>query len=154
MLGYLDDPAATAAAFTADGRLRTGDVGRLDAEGRLTVVDRLNDLVITGGVNVSPTAVESVLAADPAVADVVVVGAPDAEWGERVVACVVPADSNRPPTLADLRHRAADRLTPAELPREVRLVHAIPRTGSGKPRRTALRERATDPTSRPDAPRT
>jgi O-succinylbenzoic acid--CoA ligase len=139
MIGYLGDRAATAAAFTPDGRLRTGDVGRIDATGRLTVVDRRRDLVISGGVNVSPTAVEAVLAGDPAVREVAVVGVPDAEWGERVVACVVPRDPDHPPALADLRARAAGRLAPAELPREVRVVDAIPRTSSGKPRRADLR---------------
>jgi O-succinylbenzoic acid--CoA ligase len=139
MLEYLGDPDGTAAAFTPDRMLRTGDVGALAPDGTLRVVDRRRDLVITGGVNVSPTAVEAVLADDPAVADVAVIGVADPEWGERVVACVVAADPARPPTAADLRARAAGRLTPAELPRAVRLVDAIPRTASGKPRRGELR---------------
>ncbi len=139
MLGYQGDADATAAAFTDDGRLRTGDVGAIGPDGRLTVVDRRKDLIISGGVNVSPTAVERLLAADPEVADVAVVGAPDPEWGERVVACVVPADPSRPPSLADLRRRAAPAAVAAELPRELRLVTAIPRTAGGKPRRAELR---------------
>ncbi len=79
------------------------------------------------------------LATDPSVADVGVIGAPDREWGERVVACVVPADAGRLPTLVNLRDRARSQLSPAELPRELRLVDAIPRTGSGKVRRAQLR---------------
>src|SRR5439155_26711410 len=72
--GYVDDPAATAAAFTADGWLRTGDVGRLDDDGRLTIVDRTKDLIIRGGNNVYPSEVEAALAAHPAVADVALIG--------------------------------------------------------------------------------
>ncbi len=92
MRGYRLAPAETAGAFTAGGWLRTGDAGTIDADGRLRVVDRLRDLIITGGVNVSPSEVEAVLAGHPGVADVCVAGAADAEWGERVVAHVVPRD--------------------------------------------------------------
>lgn len=139
MREYHGDAETTRAAFTADGRLRTGDVGHIDAAGRLHVVDRKRDVVITGGVNVSPTAVEQVLADLPSVQDVCVIGRPDPEWGERVVACVVPADRARPPSLAELRAFASDRLARAELPRELVLTARIPRTGSGKPRRAQLR---------------
>jgi acyl-CoA synthetase (AMP-forming)/AMP-acid ligase II len=101
---------------------------------------------------VSPTVVEAVLTEDPAVGDVAVIGAPDPEWGERVVACVVPSDPARPPTVAALRTRARSRLTPAELPREVRLVDVIPRTGSGKARRGELRRALAGGTFEPTAP--
>jgi O-succinylbenzoic acid--CoA ligase len=131
--------ADTAAAFTREGWLRTGDAGAIDGEGRLRVVDRLRDLVKTGGVSVSPTEVESVLAAHPGVADVCVTGAPDPEWGERVVAYVVPADpTGEPPTLDDLRSFARDRLSAAKLPREVVVVDSVPRTPGGKPLRRLL----------------
>jgi acyl-CoA synthetase (AMP-forming)/AMP-acid ligase II len=90
---------------------------------------------------VSPTAVERVVAQHPAVSDVCVTGAPDDEWGERVVAHVVPADPSSPPTLDALRAFARDRLAAAELPRELRLVDAIPRTAAGKTRRADLRAR-------------
>lgn len=140
MAGYHRDPRATAAALDSDGFLHTGDVGAWDAGGGLVVIDRRRDLIITGGVNVSPTAVDRALGDGPGVADVCVVGAADPEWGERVVACVVPADRNAPPSLASLRSHGAERgLTPAELPRELRVVAAIPRTAGGKPRRVALR---------------
>jgi acyl-CoA synthetase (AMP-forming)/AMP-acid ligase II len=99
MRDYRRDPEASRTAFTTDGWLRSGDVGRFADDGRLEVVDRLRDLVITGGVNVSPVEVEQVLAEHPAIADVAVVGAPDDEWGERVVAHVVPRDASAPPTL-------------------------------------------------------
>lgn len=138
MRAYRDDPGATAAAFTLDGRLRTGDVGAWAADGRLQVVDRKKDLIITGGVNVSPGAVERGLAGHPGIADVCVAGRPDDEWGERVVAFVVPARGDAPPSLAEVREFGRGRLVPAELPREVVIVEAIPRTGSGKARRRDL----------------
>src|SRR3954449_11625691 len=108
-LGYRLDPAATAEAF-ADGWFRTRDAGTLRG-GVLTVTGRLDDVVITGGVNVAPAAVEAVLRDHPDVADAVVVGRPDDEWGQRVVAAVVPGDG-RLPRLADLRAWVADRLGP------------------------------------------
>lgn len=139
MRGYRLDPDGTRAAFTADGWLRTGDVGAVTGDGRLRVVDRLRDLVITGGVNVSPVEVEQVLAEHPLVADVAVTGAPDPEWGERVVTYVVARDPQDPPTLAELRAFAAERLTPPKLPRELVLVAEIPRSPGGKTLRRALR---------------
>ena len=138
MKGYRLALQETEAAFTADGRLRTGDAGEIDAGGRLRVVDRLRDLIITGGVNVGPSEVEAVLALHPAVADVCVVGAPDPEWGERVVAHVVPRDQAAPPRLAELRAFAAERLSAAKLPREVVVTDSIPRSAGGKPLRRLL----------------
>lgn len=138
MRGYRLAPEATAAAFAAGGWLRTGDAGALDAGGRLRVVDRLRDLIITGGVNVSPSEVEAVLARHPGVADVCVAGAADAEWGERVVAHVVPADPRQPPALEELRAFAAGELSAAKLPREVVITAAIPRSAGGKPLRRLL----------------
>jgi o-succinylbenzoate---CoA ligase len=93
--------------------------------------------VITGGVNVSPTAVERALAGVPGVVDVAVAGVPDPEWGERVVAWVVP--DTRPPTLEDLRAAAAAQLGAAHAPRQLVLVDALPRSGSGKLLRRELR---------------
>jgi O-succinylbenzoic acid--CoA ligase len=138
MKGYRLRPDLTAAVFDADGWYRTGDVGEWDG-GILRVVDRRADLVKTGGVSVAPSVVEHVLGRHPGVADVAVVGAPDPEWGERVVACVVARDPGKPPSLADLRAFARDRLPASHLPREVRLVAAVPRSASGKARRAALR---------------
>ncbi|HUA96556.1 MAG TPA: AMP-binding protein [Acidimicrobiales bacterium] len=140
MDGYLGDDLATARAFTADGWLRTGDLGRIDARGILSVTDRLKDIVITGGVKVSPTAVERVLGDHPAVADVGVVGLPDEHWGERVVAFVVPRPETDPPTLGELRSFGSHELTAAELPRELRLVASLSRSPSGKLLRSQLRD--------------
>jgi O-succinylbenzoic acid--CoA ligase len=87
---------------------------------------------------VAPSEVEAVLAGAPGVADVCVAGAPDPEWGERVVAYVVPAEPATPPTLDGLRAFARDRLSAAKLPREIVLVEAVPRTPGGKPLRRLL----------------
>jgi O-succinylbenzoic acid--CoA ligase len=140
MRGYRRCPEGTAAAIDADGWYRTGDLGRFDptAGGRLRVLDRLGDVVNTGGVKVSPTEVERVLAGHPAVADVCVAGRPDADWGERVVAFVVPAEPSAPPVLDDLRAHAREHLTAAKLPREVVLVETIPRSAGGKVLRRLL----------------
>jgi O-succinylbenzoic acid--CoA ligase len=138
MRGYRFDPDATALALTADGRLRTGDLGRREPDGRIVVTGRRRELIISGGVNVSPIAVESVLADHPGVADVCVAGRPDPEWGERVVAFVVARDPLAPPTLEELRAFARDRLTKPQLPRHVEVVAEIPRTAGGKTLRHRL----------------
>jgi O-succinylbenzoic acid--CoA ligase len=137
MRGYRLDPARTAEALTPDGWLRTGDIAEI-TDGRVRVVDRKKDLVISGGVNVSPTEVEGVLLHHPLVADVCVIGVADEEWGERVVAYVVAA-GERPPTLDELRAFGREQLAAPKLPRELRLVDEIPRSGSGKPLRRLLR---------------
>ncbi len=144
MRGYRLDAARTVSVVDADGWFHTGDIGAIDpGTGRLRVVDRIKDVVITGGVNVSPTEVEGVLARHPDVDDVCVVGLPDDEWGELVVAYVVPRAGGPSPSLDDLRAFARDELSGAKLPRAARTVDAIPRTGSGKPLRRLLREAAT-----------
>jgi O-succinylbenzoic acid--CoA ligase len=140
MRGYRLWPEGTAAAVDAGGWYRTGDLGRFDASagGRLRVVDRLGDVVNSGGVKISPTEVERVLAGHPAVADVCVAGRPDPDWGQRVVAFVVPAEPAAPPALDDLRAFARRELPAPKLPREVVVVPAIPRTAGGKPLRRLL----------------
>jgi acyl-CoA synthetase (AMP-forming)/AMP-acid ligase II len=138
---YRGDPARTAAALQ-DGWLRTGDLGRVDPDGRLKVLGRLDELVISGGVNVHPGEVEAVLAAHPAVAEVAVAGRPDPEWGQRVTAFLVPADPAAPPTLAGLRAFARERLAAAKVPRELVLVPSLPRGASGKLLRRLLPEPA------------
>lgn len=122
----------------ADGWLATGDVGSWTADGRLAIDGRADDLVITGGENVWPAAVEAALASHPGVAEVSVTGVPDPEWGRRVVAVVVPADPDRPPTLSELRDHAKARLPASAAPRELVLVATLPRTALGKVRRPDL----------------
>jgi O-succinylbenzoic acid--CoA ligase len=128
---YRGDPGRTAAVLR-DGWLRTGDLGRLGPDGRLTVLGRADDLVISGGVNVHPDEVEAVLATHPAVAEAAVAGRPDPEWGQRVTAFVVPRDPASPPSLAELRAFARERLAAAKAPRELVLLPVLPRSPSGK----------------------
>ena len=128
---YRGDPERTAAALRG-GWLHTGDLGRIGPDGRVAVLGRRDDLVISGGVNVHPDEVEAVLATHPGVAEVAVAGRADPEWGQRVAAFVVPRDPARPPTLTELRSLALGRLAAAKAPRELVLVPSLPRTASGK----------------------
>lgn len=123
----------------AEGWLPTGDLGTWSDDGRLVVHGRRGDLIITGGENVWPEPVEAVLAGAPGIADVAVVGVDDDEWGQRVVALVVPADPARPPTLERLRAHVKDHLPAFCAPRDVVLVDAVPRTALGKVARSRLR---------------
>ncbi len=120
------------------GWLPTGDGGRLSPEGILSVDGRLGEVVVTGGEKVWPVAVERILAGHPAVAEVAVWKRPDPEWGERVVAWVVPAGGAEPPSLAELAEMAGSTLSPWAAPKELVLVASLPRTSSGKVRRTGL----------------
>jgi O-succinylbenzoic acid--CoA ligase len=128
---YRRDPAATRSVLR-DGWLYTADLGRIGPDGRLEVLGRRDDLVITGGVSVHPAEVEAVLARHPGIADIAVGPAPDPQWGQRLVAYVVPLDRQLPPTLADLRAFARQRLAAPKAPRELILMDALPRTASGK----------------------
>ncbi len=121
----------------ADDWLATGDLGSLTPDGRLVVHGRRGDLIITGGENVWPEPVERRLAAHPLVADVAVAGRPDPEWGQRVVAFVVPP-TGEPPLLASLRTWVVEELPAFCAPRELVLVEAIPRTALGKVQRDRL----------------
>ncbi|HEU5152690.1 MAG TPA: AMP-binding protein [Iamia sp.] len=125
-----------------DGWFATGDVGVVDEAGFLTVVDRLKDMVISGGENVYPAEVESVLSGHPAIADVAVIGQPSDRWGESPCAVVVPADGFDP---ADLRAWAAERLAPFKQPRAIEVVDELPRNASGKVLKHVLRDRFPGP---------
>jgi o-succinylbenzoate---CoA ligase len=123
-----------------EGWLRTSDLGAVDAEtGRLTVWGRADDVIVSGGEKVWPDAVEDVLRTDPQVDAVAVIGRPDAEWGQRVVAVVVPSDPSRPPLLDDLRRLVKEHLPAPCAPRELELAESLPRTSLGKVRRAELR---------------
>jgi len=144
--GYRGRPDLTAEAFVQrDGRrwYATSDLGALDADGRLSVLGRLDDVVVTGGRKVAPLAVERVLAGLPGVADALVVGVPDPEWGQRVVALVVPATGAAVPPLDALRAAVRERLGAASAPRDVLAVEAVPVRGIGKPDRRAAADLAT-----------
>jgi O-succinylbenzoic acid--CoA ligase len=136
--GYRLRPDLTAEALV-DGRHVTQDLGRWLPDGRLEVLGRADDVVVTGGVNVPAAMVERVLGGHPGVAACAVVGRPDAEWGERVVAVVQPTDWSAQPDVESLRSFAADALEPAALPREVVLLGLLPVLASGKPDKVAVR---------------
>ena len=114
----------------------TGDAGRLDADGKLVVSGRIDDVITTGAEKVWPDVVERILAAHPGVAEVAVWKRPDPEWGERIVAWVVPLDDG--PSLDELRQMVTDGIAPWAAPKELVLVDDLPRTAAGKVRRRAL----------------
>ncbi len=137
--GYWNRPDATASAFV-DGWFRTGDFGRLDEDGYLYVLDRRDDLIVTGGENVYPAEVEGVLLAHPSVAEAAVIGVADAEWGQRVVAVVRLVEGAEPSVAHELQTHCRASLAAYKVPREMRISEApLPRTASGKLRRAALR---------------
>lgn len=139
--GYLDD-AQTADAFGEYG-FHTGDLGYRDRDGRLWVVGRVDDVINTGGELVSPAEVADVLSAQPRVADAAVVGVDDEEWGQRVVAVVVPADG-ADLDAESLREACREDLARHKVPKEIIFRESIPRTGSGTVERGAVRERFSD----------
>ena len=139
MAGYWQDPNATAAALR-EGWLFTGDMGSLDADGFLTLKDRSKDLIISGGSNIYPREVEEVLLLTPGVAEVSVVGAPDPEWGENVVAFVVP-QAGRTVTAADLDAVCLQHIARFKRPKRYEIVDALPKNNYGKVLKTELRAR-------------
>ena len=138
MYAYLG--GASRLAVTADGFASAGDLGFLDADGFLHVVDRRSDLIISGGANVYPAEVESALIDHDAIVDVVVIGLADAEWGRRVHAIVEPRDPSSPPSEADVIAFAKSRLAPYKVPKTVEFVDQIPRSAATKVSRRALVE--------------
>jgi len=143
MLGYLDDPAATAEAIDPDGWLHTGDVGRLDGAGNLTITDRLKDMYVCGGFNVYPAEVERILAALPGVAEVAVVGVPDDRLGEVGRAYVVPRPGHHLTADTVIGH-CRERLAGYKAPRSVELRAELPHNAGGKVLKYLLREPARD----------
>ncbi|WP_157453751.1 o-succinylbenzoate--CoA ligase [Cellulomonas sp. Root485] len=143
--GYLDRPDLDAEAFVqVDGvrHLRTSDVGAW-SDGSLVVLGRADDVLVSGGVKVPPAAVESVVASLPGIAEVCVVGVPDAEWGQAVVAVVVARAGTRPPTLAEVRTAVTDHLDAAHAPRHLVVTDSLPVRGPGKIDRRAATQLAT-----------
>jgi O-succinylbenzoic acid--CoA ligase len=131
-------PATAGPPVAPDGWFTTSDLGTVDASGRLTVRGRADDVINTGGEKVVPGEVEAVVGTIPGVADVVVIGVPDSEWGELVTAVVVPADPAAPPDLARLRAYARGSLPGYAVPRRLLLAARIPLLASGKPDRVAV----------------
>lgn len=140
MKGYWNKPEATADTIR-DGWCHSGDLARVDEDGFITLVDRMKDLIITGGRNVYSAEVENVLTTHPAVADLAIVGRPHPEYGETIVAVVTPAPGAEV-TLEDLRAYGAEALADFKLPREL-VIDEIPRNPSGKVLKRRIRDRLT-----------
>jgi fatty-acyl-CoA synthase len=142
--GYWNNPEATAAAFTPDGWFRTGDIGYADEDGYLFIVDRLKDMIISGGENIYPAELENVLSAHPAVVDVAVVGVPDERWGESVCAVVAMADGAPRLSLDEIRDFAGVSLARYKLPTRLAYVETVPRNGAGKLDKVLIRQLVND----------
>jgi cyclohexanecarboxylate-CoA ligase len=139
--GYTD-PSLDGAAFTSDGWFRTGDRGHLRADGHVEVTGRIKDLIIRKGEKIAPLELETLLIQHPAVADVAVVGLPDAERGERVCAVLTLRDGAPEPPLAEIAEFLRGKgLMPQKLPEQVEILDQLPRTGLGKVAKLALRDR-------------
>lgn len=141
MKGYFRNPEATAAAFTPDGWLRTGDLGHRDADGFFFVTGRIKELIIKGGENIAPREIDEALLQHPGVLDAAAVGVPDPHYGQEILACIVPRDGA---TLdeADLRAHCERLLGRYKTPRRFRFVAELPRGPSGKVQRLKLAERS------------
>ncbi|MFC0106285.1 class I adenylate-forming enzyme family protein [Kibdelosporangium aridum] len=140
MMGYWGRPDATTEMIDADGWVATGDLGRLDDDGFLYIVDRKKDMVVTGGFNVYPTEIEQVVSRLPAVAEVAVIGVPDETWGESLKAVVVIRDGHGL-TADEVVAVCTENLAGYKKPRSVEFVAELPKTGSGKIMRRALRDK-------------
>ncbi|MFA5538874.1 MAG: AMP-binding protein [Gemmobacter sp.] len=137
--GYYGNPEATAAVFTPDGWLKSGDVARRDADGYYAIIDRIKDMYISGGENVYPAEVERVLITHPDILEAAVIGVADERWGETGAAFLI-ARPGRTPDLDALPGWCRERLAAYKIPRSFRLVGDFPRTAAGKVRKPLLRE--------------
>jgi acyl-CoA synthetase (AMP-forming)/AMP-acid ligase II len=143
-MGYTD-PDLTASVFDGDGWYRTGDVGVLDSEGYLSITDRVSDVIIRGGENISAQEIEELMLTMPAIAEVAVVAAPDARLGEHAAALVRLRDGHALPTVEDVReHLAAAGLARQKWPEDVLQIEDFPRTASGKVQKFKLRQQLRD----------
>jgi long-chain acyl-CoA synthetase len=138
MPGYLNNPEGTRAAFWEDGWFRSGDIGRFDPDNYLYIVDRLKDMIITGGENVYPKEVEDVLYARPEVEECAIIGLPDQEWGERVTAFIVARQGVNIDPQA-LKAFLKSRISAFKVPKEFRVVNELPKSPAGKILKRQLR---------------
>jgi malonyl-CoA/methylmalonyl-CoA synthetase len=138
--GYWNLPEKTAAEFTADGYFRTGDVGRIDADGYVSIVGRSKDLIISGGYNVYPAEIEGFINAMAGVAESALVGVPDPDFGEVGVAVVVPKPGAKPDSGAIIAQLKAT-LANFKIPKRCYVVPELPRNAMGKVQKNLLRER-------------
>jgi fatty-acyl-CoA synthase len=150
MIGYWNRPDETEDALR-DGWLRTGDLGVVDADGYLTIVDRKKDVILSGGENIASVEVEKAIAAHPAVSEVAVVGMPDERWGEVPCAFVtLKPGTESPPSEPDIIDWVRQRLAHFKAPKSVIFLDALPLGGTGKIQKTQLRELAVTEAARPD----
>ncbi len=141
MLGYLNRPEETAALFTPGGFSRSGDLGRMDADGYVRVTGRTKDIIIRGGMNISVREIEDLLADHPGIARAAAVGMPDRRLGERVCVYVVPADPSAPPSLHTLKDYLLDKgVAVQKVPERVEVADALPMTATGKVQKHLLRQ--------------
>ncbi|MFE5481631.1 AMP-binding protein [Streptomyces sp. NPDC056527] len=141
MLGYWNEPEKTAEAVDAGRWMHTGDLAVMREDGYVQIVGRIKDMIIRGGENVYPREIEEFLYGHEKIADVQVVGVPDARYGEEILACVIPRDVADPPTLDDITAYCRDRLAHYKIPRRVEILGEFPMTVSGKVRKVELRQR-------------
>ncbi|WP_327113041.1 AMP-binding protein [Streptomyces sp. NBC_01341] len=140
MLGYWDQPERTAEVVDAGRWMHTGDLAVMREDGYVQIVGRIKDMIIRGGENVYPREIEEFLYGHPKIADVQVVGVPDAVYGEEILACVIPRDPADPPTLDEVAAYCREQLAHYKVPRALRILDAFPMTVSGKVRKIELRE--------------
>ena len=141
MEGYWNEPEKTAASIDADGWMHTGDIAIMFDDGYVNIVGRIKDMVIRGGENVYPREVEEFLSGHPDIADVQVIGVPDAKYGEEVTACIIPVEGASP-TLDDIKEFCAGKIAHFKVPRYIQLVDEFPMTVTGKIRKVEMRESA------------
>ncbi|WP_299538992.1 AMP-binding protein [uncultured Streptomyces sp.] len=140
MLGYWEQPDRTAEVVDAGRWMHTGDLAVMREDGYVQIVGRIKDMIIRGGENIYPREIEEFLYTHPKIADVQVVGVPDARYGEEILACVIPRDPADPPTLDELTAFCRDRLAHYKTPRRLQVLETFPMTVSGKVRKVELRE--------------
>jgi fatty-acyl-CoA synthase len=143
MLGYWNDPEKTAEAIDPDGWMHTGDLATMDADGYVNIVGRIKDMIIRGGENVYPREIEEFLHAHPSIADVQVIGVPDARYGEEIMAWIV-LEPGATLTADDVKDYCRGRIAHFKVPRYVKFVDGFPLTVTGKVRKVEMREQAID----------
>ncbi|MEM9263050.1 MAG: AMP-binding protein, partial [Pseudomonadota bacterium] len=140
MTGYNDNPEATASAIDKEGWLRTGDLGRMDQRGYVTITGRVKEMIIRGGENLFPAEIENALLEHDAISEIAVVGIPDDKWGEQVACFMKAAEGAALPSAQDLKTFVRERLSPQKTPLYWSWVEEWPLTGSGKIQKFKLRE--------------
>jgi malonyl-CoA/methylmalonyl-CoA synthetase len=130
--GYWKMPKQTSEEFSADGYFRTGDLGRVGADGYVSITGRSKDLIISGGYNVYPAEVEALINEHPTVRESAVIGVPHADFGEAVVAVIIPSNPKQPPDPMELIQLVKDRLANSKVPTRVVIVAELPRNTMGK----------------------